>query len=179
LPPRLPLGGRQGDFQIEGRPGVARIQTLRKPTRAYRDPGDHGRQWWLTSLLNLNHVSLAGDGEEGEPAALRELLALLDVTGSPVAQQRIAGLSAVRTRRVLRRVSCEGVRIFARGVEVTLELDETKYTGSSALLFASVLERFLGLYATVNSFTQTVVVVRQREEVLKRWPPRTGDQPLV
>ena len=36
---------------------------------------------------------------------------------------------------------------------MTLTFDEQKYTGSSAFLFASVLETFLGLYATINSFT--------------------------
>jgi type VI secretion system protein ImpG len=179
LPPRLPLGGRQGDFQIEGRPGVTRIQTLRKPTRPLRDPGAEGQHWRLVSLLNLQHLSLVGSGEDGEPTALRELLSLLDITGSAVAQQRISGLVGIRSRRVLRRVTCEGVRIFARGLEVTLELDEAKYAGSSAFLFTSVLEAFMGLYATINSFTQTVATVRQREGVLKRWPPRTGDRPLI
>jgi type VI secretion system protein ImpG len=80
---------------------------------------------------------------------------------------------------VLRRVTADGQRIFARGIEVNLELDEAKYAGSGVFLFASILERFLGLYASLNSFTQTVARVRQREGVLKRWPPRAGEMTLV
>jgi len=38
-----------------------------------------------------------------------------------------------------------------------------------------VLERFLGLYTSLNSFTQTVARVRQRGGVLKKWPPRAGE----
>jgi type VI secretion system protein ImpG len=41
-------------------------------------------------------------------------------------------------------------------------------------LFASVLEHFLGLYASINSFSQLVARTRQRQEVLREWPPRAG-----
>jgi type VI secretion system protein ImpG len=53
------------------------------------------------------------------------------------------------------------------------------FAGGGVFLFAAVLERFLGLYVTVNSFNQLVARTSQREEVLKRWPPRTGDQVLL
>ncbi len=120
-----------------------------------------------------------GGGDAEDPIAFRELLTLLDFTGSAANKLRIAGLTGLRTGRVLRRVTVDGSRVFARGLEITLEFDETKYAGSGAFLFASVLERFLGLYTTINSFTQVVAIGRQREEVLKRWPPRAGQITLV
>jgi type VI secretion system protein ImpG len=46
-------------------------------------------------------------------------------------------------------------------------------------LFAAVIERFLALYATLNSFSQLVVKTRQRREVLKEWPPRAGQAILM
>ena len=67
---------------------------------------------------------------------------------------------------------------FCRGVEVTVELDEQKYTGTGPFLFACVLERFLALYASLNSFTQLIARTRQGEGVLKKWPPRAGEQLL-
>jgi type VI secretion system protein ImpG len=51
--------------------------------------------------------------------------------------------------------------------------------GSGLFLFASVLERFLGLYTTLNSFTQLVATTRQRDKPIKLWPPRTGEQVLL
>ncbi len=196
LPPRLPLGDERGDFQIEGQPGVTHVRSLRKPTPSLRPDEQREGHWRLVSLLQLNHLSLlgacageggapagasagVGAGEAEDPVAFRELLSLLDFTGSAANKLRIAGLAGLRARRVLRRVTVDGSRVFARGLEVTLEFDETKYAGSGAFLFASVLERFLGLYTTVNSFTQTVAVGRQREGVLKRWPPRAGRLTLV
>jgi type VI secretion system protein ImpG len=68
---------------------------------------------------------------------------------------------------------------FVRGVEVKLTFDETKFVANSVVLFATLLERFLSLSVTVNSFTQTVAVLKQQDGELKRWPPRSGEKPLV
>ena len=75
-----------------------------------------------------------------------------------------------------------GTRIgagFVRGVETTIEFDEEQYVGSGLFLFASLLERFLGLYVSVNSFNELVAITSQREGILKRWPPRAGQQVLL
>ena len=48
--------------------------------------------------------------------------------------------------------------------------------GALRFLLASVLERFLGLYASINSFSQLVLSTQQREDVVKTWPPRAGEQ---
>jgi type VI secretion system protein ImpG len=63
-----------------------------------------------------------------------------------------------------------------RGLEVSVEFDEAQFIGSGVFLFASVLERFLALYSSINSFSQLIVSTRQREGVLKSWPPRAGEQ---
>jgi type VI secretion system protein ImpG len=185
LPARLPFGDQSGDFQLEGRPEVARIVCLRKPTAPLRAPMERDARWRIVSHLALNHLSLTGrgdasadvDGEDAKSplAALRELLRVYDFTDSPAMRQRIAGLVGLRSRKVMRRTGSGALSGFARGVEVELEFDEEQYSGTGALLFALVLEHFLGLYTTINSFTQTVAVSRQREEPLKRWPPRAGE----
>jgi len=46
-------------------------------------------------------------------------------------------------------------------------------------LFASVLERFLALYASLNSFNQLTIRSAQREEDIKTFPPRAGEQELL
>jgi type VI secretion system protein ImpG len=42
-----------------------------------------------------------------------------------------------------------------------------------------VLERFLALYCSVNSFTKFVATVKGREGELRRWPPRAGEKVLA
>ena len=68
---------------------------------------------------------------------------------------------------------------FCRGIELTIEFDEDKYVGSGPFLFACVIERFLGLYASINSATRLVARSKQREGNWKRWPFRSGDKTLI
>jgi len=68
---------------------------------------------------------------------------------------------------------------FCRGLEVAVELDPQKYVGTGAYLFACVLERFLALYTSINSFSQLVLRFKGSDDIVKRWPPRTGDVQLL
>lgn len=185
LPGKLPIGGpsrmsegrRDSDFMVEGTGPLAYARCLRKPTDTVRPPLRRGAQWRLISHLSLNHLSITGGGDAA--AALREILSLYNFTDSTAARRQVAGLVSVESRRAVRQT---GTRIgtgFVRGVETTIELDEEMFTGGGVFLFAAVLERFLGLYVTVNSFNQLVARTSQREEVLKRWPPRAGDHFLL
>jgi type VI secretion system protein ImpG len=184
LPTLLRQAGERLYFELEMAAPVNRVRCLRVPTPTLRPPVRRGAYWRLMSHLSLNHLSLT-DAEEGR-AALQEILRLYDFSDpesgqqlSAVNEQVIEGVTAVKSRPVVGRTGGPTASGFARGVEVTVEFDESKYFGSGLYLFASVLERFLGLYVTVNSFSQLVATTRQREGVMKRWPPRAGDQPLM
>jgi len=186
LPSKLPFGAAQGDFQLEGRPGITKIVALRKPTEPIPAPVSSANRWRLISHLSLNYLSILdsargpqGISEGKALEALREVLRIYDFSDSPVTRQRIAGLVGLRSRRVVRRVGSGATAGFARGLEAELEFDPSQYTGSGVFLFASTLERFLGLYTSVNSFTQTVAKVLQHPGVYKRWAPRAGDMALL
>jgi type VI secretion system protein ImpG len=157
---------------------------VRTPTLPLRPPRRRGAYWRLLSHLSLNHLSIS-DPVEGK-SALQEVLRLYDFSDPESGQQLaevnrllIEGITAVSSRRVVGRTADGAAGGFCRGVEVTVELDEEKYIGTGAYLFASVLERFLGLDASLHSFTQLVARTKQGEGVLKRWPPRAGEQVLV
>jgi type VI secretion system protein ImpG len=103
-------------------------------------------------------------------------------TGSQLASVTrllIEGIQSVSSRRVVERTSSGATSGFAHGVEITIEFDEQKYIGTGVLLFASVLERFLAQYASINSFTQLVARTSQSERYIKKWPPRAGEQVML
>jgi type VI secretion system protein ImpG len=62
---------------------------------------------------------------------------------------------------------------------VDVTFDEEQYAGGGVYLFASVLERFFGMYASVNSFTTLVARSTKRKEPVRAWPPRAGWKSLV
>ncbi|HEX4128837.1 MAG TPA: type VI secretion system baseplate subunit TssF [Pirellulales bacterium] len=169
-------GGESWGFQLEGHAPVERIVPIVPPTSAARLPLSEGR-WRLVSHLALNHLSIV-DAEDGADA-LREILKLYDFANTKVSDQHIEGLLSVTSRRAVAPIIDGTGDGFCRGVEITVEFDEEKYAGSGAFLFASVLERFLGLYASINSATRLVARSRQRAGFVKRWPFRAGDKTLI
>jgi len=176
LPSRLPFGNPEGDFQLEG-PGLfTSIRCLKKPTPTLRPPMRRATQWRLISHLSLNYLSLIENEGENGPEALREILRIYDFTDSSATRRQITGIARISARRVFRSIPSPLGASFVRGIEVKLELDEQQYVGSGAFLMAAVLERFLALYTSINSFVQTVATTQQREGEFKRWPPRAGEQ---
>ncbi|WZP00784.1 type VI secretion system baseplate subunit TssF [Isosphaeraceae bacterium EP7] len=179
LPAKLPFGGEAGDFTAEAGVSLSRVRCLVKPTRSLRPPSGRGAQWRLISMLSLNHLSISDDGDGRGLDALREILRLHDFADSPATRQMIGGIVGLSCRRVAGRTGRAFGPAACLGQEVTVEFDEAEFAGSSAFLLASVLDRFLGLYASINSFSQLVARTRQREGILRKWPPRAGDRPLL
>ena len=178
LPNKLPFGGGQPRLSFsEGDAPLKQISCLTAPTPTLRPKLRQGTFWRLISHLNLNHLSLTG-GESGAEA-LREILRLYDFRDSPETQAMIDGVHLVGSRGVARRSPAGAVSAMSRGVEVGIEFDESKFTGSNAFLLASVLERFLALYSSINSFTQLVATAKGKEGIMRRWPPRAGDKAIL
>ncbi len=181
LPEKLPFGDTQGDFELDGAAPITRISCLRKPTPTVRVHLDGGLQWRLISHLYLNYLSIV-DREHGTKA-LQEILKLYDYSDSAVTQQQIAGITNIDSERVVRRVSTTNGGAVARGLKVTVEFNEEKFVGSGVFLLSAVLERFLGLYVSINSFCQFVATTKQdiasQKGPLKQWPARAGEQILL
>jgi type VI secretion system protein ImpG len=171
LPGRMRFGDPAGDFETEIAAPVTAIRCLVKPTRTRRPAMDGSLQWRLISHLALNYTSIVAGGDD----ALKEILSMYDFDNSPATRQQISGLVSLNTCYATKRVG----RSFCRGVQVEMTFDEEKFIGSALYLFAYVLERFIGQYVSVNSFSQLVVKTLQRKEVFRIWPPRNGDRVLL
>jgi len=175
LPARLPFGNEAGDFELATGAPIKRIVALRKPTLPIRPPLGKAMQWRLISHLSLNYLSLVSEGRE----ALQEILKLYDFASSASSSKIVEGITGLKSKRQFSRVVSEDGIAFARGTKVDLELDEEQFVGGGVYLFASVIEYFLGLYASLNSFSQLSASVLQRKEVLREWPPRAGRRILM
>jgi type VI secretion system protein ImpG len=175
LSSRLPFGNEAGDFELESGAPIKRIVALQKPTIPIRPPLGKAMQWRLISHLSLNYLSLVEDGK----TALQEILRLYNFTDSPASSRTILGITDVRSSPHFARVVSENGISFARGTRVELALDEDQFVGGGTYLFASIIEQFLSMYTTLNSFSQLVATTRQRKEPLRQWPPRAGRKILM
>jgi type VI secretion system protein ImpG len=154
---------------------VSTIALLRKPTPGYRFECGNGGHWRLISHLALNHLSLADGGVD----ALREMLTLYDLPRAPATQRQIGGIKAVEHRAATTWLAGNPYACLVRGTEVRLTIDEEAFVGSGIDTFAQVFERFLGLYAHANSFTQLTLVSEKSGEALLTLKPRSGDLSLL
>ena len=134
--------------------------------------------WRLISYLSLNHFGLDDRFGRDGAASLREILSLFADLSDNITQTQIAGITALDVRAVTRSIRRPEGFFPARGLEIAITYDETAFEGAGILPLAAVLDRFLAEYVSINSFSQTVTVSKQRG-VLRRWPPRTGRGPLI
>jgi len=134
--------------------------------------------WKLINFLQFNHLGLAGRPGGDGAAALREMLMVFADTSNADIERRIRGIVNVSTEPVVRKIRQDTGYNAARGIRVTIEVDETAFEGSGAFLLGTILSKFLTEYASINSFVETAMRSRQRGEI-KVWKPVVGERRLL
>jgi type VI secretion system protein ImpG len=183
LAQHLPIGESGADFRfLEDAELVLRC--VAGPTRPFEPPlasfENKGQEastgevaWRLVSMLSLNHLGLAERAAGDAAKALREMMILFADLADNATDRKLRGVKRVEARPIVRRLRQPGGAAAARGLEVTVELEEKAFEGSGAFLLGAVLDRFFAEYVAINHFTQTVVRSPERGEIM-RWPPRIG-----
>jgi len=133
-------------------------------------PCDEDMLWQLLSNMRLNYIPLT------DAAAFRAVIATYAFR---------AGSNRARSRELDRLL--QGIRAIAspttdrifdgsprRGARTTITIDQSFFICEGAMvLFGAVLNEFLSMYATVNSFHQLIVKEASRGEEY-HWPARLG-----
>lgn len=131
--------------------------------------------WRLVNLLSTNHLGLVERGAGRNAQALRETLAMFAEMSDTVTERRIRAIRNVDSKPIIRRIRERAGMGAARGVEITVTIDEKAFEGAGIFLLGAVLDRFFAEYSSFNHFTQTVIKSVERGEVM-RWPPRMGSR---
>jgi type VI secretion system protein ImpG len=177
LPTDLPYGGgRPGLRLVQGAASVAAVTPVTPPTTTLRPPLRESGFWRLISHLSLSHLSVTGG--PGGADALKEVLRLYAFRDTPETTTAIEALMSVSSQPGTARAPGR-MGAFCRGLDVTLEFDPRAWQVGGLFLLASVLERFLALHATINSFTRTRAVLRGRPGNAGAWPARSGTRVLA
>ena len=178
LPALLPFGNGQPRLHLsDGLGGVQSVECLVPPTASLRAQLHDSRAWRLISHLSLSHLSVVGGPAGAE--SLRDVLRLYDLHDSAETRAAISGLVGVSSAGGTARVPGARPGAFCRGLDVTLEFDPRIWESAGLFLLASVLDRFLALHATVNSFVRTSVSLQGRPGLVARFPPRAGARVLL
>ncbi|MCJ8510232.1 type VI secretion system baseplate subunit TssF [Rhizobium lemnae] len=173
LPEQLPFGGSHPHLQLaSGHEAVAGLQALMPPTPTVRMNDREGRNWRLISHLLLNHLSLV----DRNGGALRDILSLYSFRDSPETRLFGDAVIGVSAEQSLARMPHGGM---VPGTDIKLTFDPNVIDQAAAFMFGSVLDRFFGLYTSINSFTRLTVVMKGTSEPVGRWPARAAKRPLL
>ena len=172
LPRRLPIGAI--NQPCEQTPHGLSFRNICVPTASYSPPLEHDFLWRLISNMSLNYLSLS------DINALRMILETYDLPryhdrqAQKVSEKRLGALRSVRHTAVDR--LHRGLPF--RGLRIDLTIDAQGFLGQGEVfVFASVLNEFFALYASLNAYHELRVISTQGDVYL--WPPRMGQQPLL
>lgn len=185
---QVPVKRGQTDFSAVEDKNI-KLECIAGPTHpresplsgSFRDKGSEATgslMWKLLSILQFNHLGLSGGQGTDRASALRELLMVFADAANPDIEKRIRGILDVRTAPVVRKIRQDNGFNAARGIQVEVEFDELAFEGTGVFLLGTVLSRFLSEYASMNSFVETVIRSRQRNEIM-RWKPVIGSRPSL
>ncbi|PRA23030.1 type VI secretion system baseplate subunit TssF [Pseudomonas poae] len=172
LPGQLPPGAI--NQPCEQTPEGLSFRNISTPTASYMPPLDQGFLWRLISNMSLNYLSLSD---------INALKVILETYDLPRFHDRQAQKISQRRLDALRSVSHTAVdRLHRglpfRGVRVDLTIDCQGFLSQGEMfVFASVLNEFFALYASLNAYHELRVISTQGDVYL--WPPRMGQQPLL
>ncbi|WP_446939398.1 type VI secretion system baseplate subunit TssF [Pseudomonas aeruginosa] len=172
LPQRL----RLGDICVacEGTPEFLGFRNITPATPSYAPPLNRDFLWKLISNMLLNYLSLANVDALKVILETYDLPRYYDQHAAKVSKRLLGGLKAVRHEHVDR--LHRGLPL--RGLRTELTIDPEGYIGEGDLfVFASVLNEFFALYASINSYHE--LRVRSTQGDVYQWKPRMGLQPLL
>jgi type VI secretion system protein ImpG len=154
------------------------IRCVGTPTSPRPSHAEGEIAWRIINHLSLNYLSLVDTDERQGASALRDILRLYAETGELQTGKQIDGVKSISSKSITRRIATSGSIAFARGLEVTINLEEEAFEGSGVFLLGAVLEQFFARYVSINSFTETVVRTVERGEIM-RWTMRKGLRPIL
>lgn len=172
----LPRLLQSGDINrpCEQTPEGLSFRNICAPTASLSPPLDQDFLWRLISNMSLNYLSLS------DIDALKVILKTYDL---PRYHDRLAQKVSERKLGAMRSVSHSSVDrlhrgLPCRGVRIDLKIDPQGFLGpGEVFIFASVLNEFFALYASLNAYHELRVISTQGDVYL--WPPRMGQQPLL
>jgi type VI secretion system protein ImpG len=172
----LPLRLKEGQICMpcEDTPGFAKFRNITACTPHYAPPIDQDFLWKLISNMSLNYLSLENVDALKVILETYDLPRYYDRNSANVSRKMLSGLKSIRHSATDRLF--EGLPL--RGLRTELSVDSRQFVCEGDIfLFASVLNEFFALYASLNSFHELQVKTTDGE--VYAWTPRMGLQPVL
>jgi len=174
LPESLKLGDISQPTSTS--PDRMSFQNIRPVAPALNPPAGEALLWRLISHVSLNFLSVA-NAENLQAMLGLYVFSDRQEQGPELAnRRRIEGIQEVLATPETRLI---GRGSILRGQRIRIKCRQDFFAGIGDMyMFGCMLERFLGDYAGINSYTRVELEDAISGTVFK-WPPRLGQQPLL
>ncbi len=172
LPMLMNINEYETDFKLDAAVPVVSVKCIEIPT-VPRMPFDVP-QWQAINNTAVNFFSFLTESNEINIKNLRNVQAMYAYS-EPDHNTIENGIESILIKSVVRRVGSVGPILFGRGFSVDILFNEESFSGSGFFLLGSILDRFFGASAPINSFTETQILSKGRG-VIAKWPIRIGYQ---
>ncbi|UQZ90377.1 type VI secretion system baseplate subunit TssF [Deltaproteobacteria bacterium Smac51] len=168
----LPMNLSVGDIcrQTDDSPQNVSFKNITPLSGSYAPPLGGDLPWRLISNMSLNYISLVDVKALRTVVSTYDFRALHDKRRARILARNLEGLVKVDSRptdRIYKGLPLRGARTY-------LTVNQEAFVGEGDMfLFCSLINEFLALYATVNSFHELIVTEEKRGEQYK-WPARLG-----
>jgi type VI secretion system protein ImpG len=168
---------RVGDICVatSDSPEFASFKNLTIPTPVFSSPNEGELYWRLLSNMSITHESLA------DVNALKQIINTYNFAGFHSKQNKrdvelkLDALQAINKSSKIELIHGAPVR----GIEFEVVMDGSKFSSEGDMyLFASVLNEFFSLHASINSFVSFRLLDQYKGETYK-WKHRSGQIPLL
>jgi type VI secretion system protein ImpG len=172
----LPLSLKVGEIRVprEVTSGSPAFRNIILCTAHYAPPMGQDFLWKLISNMSLNYLSLENVDALKVILETYDLPQYYDRNAANVTRKMLSGLKSIRHEAVDRLF--KGLPLRGLCTELIVDAEQFVCEGE-VFLFASVLNEFFALYASLNSFHELRVKTTTGE--IYAWQPRMGLQPLL
>ncbi len=168
---------RLGDIHAptENTPGIARFRNITRVSPGIKPPLEGDLHLRLMSHLALNYVSLTSVSAFRDILELYNFQSLHSQQAGKANQLRLEGIIDVQSTP--EHLLFGGIPV--QGITTRMALKESHFSSDGDMfLFGSVLNEFLALYVSLNSFSRLIVRGVDRGDTYE-WPPRIGRQIIL
>jgi type VI secretion system protein ImpG len=173
LPERL----KAGDICIPTAtsPEFVTFSNITSPTAPIYPVLGEGLQWQLISNMSLSYSTLTNPDMLRKVIAAYDFKALTDRTAERRLNLKLEGIKEIKVESGDRLIKGHPIR----GLNIKMLLKESNFTSDGDMyLFASVINEFFSLYASINSYHQLTVIGEERGEHYQ-WPLKMSLQPIL
>lgn len=173
LPERLSIGDIT--HTTHKSPNYASFTNITKPTASVSPQLDGTLHWQLIANMSLNYLSLSNIDVLKTLLGTYDFHSRIDRQTQRASQKRLDGIKGVQMKPVDR--IYRGVAV--RGIKISMTMDANMFANEGDMyLLASILNEFITLYASINSFTEFEVTNEQNGEVYS-WQSKMGMQTVI